>query len=734
VAKPGALRSITLAVALAGSLTSSSRANAQEGVAYLAIDLTSGATVSAENPARLDKPLLPGSVMKVATIAAALESGVISDRTTVACNRVVMLAGHRLTCTHPDLLRPLGAAEALSHSCNVFAATSAARLSRAALDRTLMDLGLPPSDADRPLPIVALGLEGVGVTPRRLIEMIARVAKEPSMLPWRASTLAVIRAGLHGAARTGTAAAFADHGVDALAKTGTTIANGVAQGLVVGVTPASNPTRGFALMVAGGAGHHAAVLAAGRLTAGSTQTNLRIGVPGQDGGYTLRSMSLEAYVAGVVTGEAAPETSAAALEALAITVRTFALANRDRHAVDGFDLCTLTHCQVLRQATGDATAAAAATAGTVLARNGQPAEVFYTASCGGRTERPSRVWPGAVDVAHLPSAPDEACAGQPAWRADLTAREVMTALRAAGFTGDLLRGLSVVSRSPSGRVAQLSLDGYVPHDISGEAFRSAVGRTLGWQHLKSTAFSISSTPTGFRFSGRGSGHGVGLCVMGAAARATRGHSSRDILSHYFPGLTISTAPTSAPQQATVPTSPRVVIVLPEQERGEEVMVRRLATRALESLIRELAVAAPAPIVFTFHPTVESYQRATGRPWFTTATTIDHTIHFIPLSALRSRRMLDRTIGHELVHVLTTSELANRPLWISEGVAAYFAVRPEARPGGDAIVAGGGEQHCPSDAELQRPASRAAMGRAYQLAAACVATAMSSASSWRAIRD
>ncbi len=44
-------------------------------------------------------------------------------------------------------------------------------------------------------------------------------------------------------------------------------------------------------------------------------------------------------------------------------MRTYALANRGRHRADGFDLCNLTHCQVLRKATPASEQAAAATAG-----------------------------------------------------------------------------------------------------------------------------------------------------------------------------------------------------------------------------------------------------------------------------------------------------------------------------------------------------------------------------------
>ena len=52
---------------------------------------------------------------------------------------------------------------------------------------------------------------------------------------------------------------------------------------------------------------------------------------------------------GVLAGEAARESPPAALETLAIAIRTYAVANVGRHRADGFDLCDQTHCQVLRQ-------------------------------------------------------------------------------------------------------------------------------------------------------------------------------------------------------------------------------------------------------------------------------------------------------------------------------------------------------------------------------------------------
>src|SRR5207237_9957281 len=168
-------------------------------------------------------------------------------------------------------------------------------------------------------------------------------------------------------------------------------------------------------------------------------------------------------------------------EVLAITIRTFALGNRDRHRADGFDLCDETHCQVVRTATAATARAAQATGGQVLMRNGAVASVFYSASCGGRTEVPSNVWPGADDPPYLPSVVDDACGGAPAWDAELGEFDLLRAFRAAGFRGNRLRQMRIASRNNSGRVARLSLEGLMPSAISGQDLRVVVGRTLGWQ-------------------------------------------------------------------------------------------------------------------------------------------------------------------------------------------------------------------------------------------------------------
>jgi stage II sporulation protein D (peptidoglycan lytic transglycosylase) len=731
------------------------------GVAYLAIDLRTNTPVGRVRAEQLDRPIAPGSVIKIATLAAALESGVIGERTGITCTRDITVAGHHLTCTHPDFHRPLQPAEALAQSCNVFFAAVAGRLARPAFDHALSGLGLPLSDRQAPLALAALGIDGVRVAPRLLIDMLARVAEDPSRLPWRASTLAIVRDGLHAAARTGTAAALAARGIDALAKTGTTIAsNGSAQGLVVGVTPASRPSVGFVALASGAAGLDAAALVADLLkpplrpppgpqsasggnpqaatrnpqpaTTDSTRT-IRVGIAREGGGYAVRPLPIEEYVAGVVAGEAARDSSPSALEALAITVRTFAMANLGRHRGEGFDMCDLTHCQVLRKATSATTRAAEATSGRILLYRGAPASVFYTASCGGHTERPSAVWPGAEDPEFLPSRDDDACEGQPAWTAELSEGDLARALRSGGFRGGGIRGLRIVARNGSGRVTELRVDGFTPNQISGQDLRTIVGRTLGWQFIKSTAFDLRRTSAGFQFSGHGSGHGVGMCVIGAAHLGARGRPAAEILSRYFPGAQIS-ARTAAIAAPAVAPALDVVVSLPAGDEGERDVIRDLAVRARDRLAKQLGVAVPPRIALRFHPTVESYQRASGQPWFTTGATVSTEMHFVPLTVLRDRGVLEKTVQHELVHLLTGPALAGRPLWVREGAASYFA--GERTAGADPSprsLSPGPRVTCPSDDELLRPVSPGALSVAYTRAAACFARQVASGKKWSEVK-
>lgn len=94
------------------------------------------------------------------------------------------------------------------------------------------------------------------------------------------------------------------------------------------------------------------------------------------------------------------------------------------------------------------------------------------------------------------------------------------------------------TRSESNRVVELLLKGMDSQAVA-EGLR--VRRVLG---LKETLFVIdreydeSGNLTHYKFSGRGWGHGVGLCQVGAYGMAQAGAEYKEILKKYYHGITI----------------------------------------------------------------------------------------------------------------------------------------------------------------------------------------------------
>lgn len=262
---------------------------------------------------------------------------------------------------------------------------------------------------------------------------------------------------------------------------------------------------------------------------------------GAAGGGRVEQVPLEVYVARVLSGEGEPNAPEATQQALAIAIRTYTLFNTARHAREGFDLCDAVHCQVPRAAARDsARAAALATAGRILTYRGAPAEIFYSASCGGRSEVAEAVWPGTSHP-YLRARKDDVHDEDMAWTLEMSLAELQAHLERNGFSGTL-KNVEVKGRTKSDRVAVLKLSGMQPERIGSYQFRAAIGTTV----LRSTAFSVKKRDDLLQFTGRGYGHGVGMCVIGAGRRARRGETTTDILKAYYPGLRIEKVASSRP--------------------------------------------------------------------------------------------------------------------------------------------------------------------------------------------
>jgi SpoIID/LytB domain protein len=470
---------------------------------------------------------------------------------------------------------------------------------------------------------------------------------------------------------------------------------------------------------------------------------LRVSIDGR-----VTRLALEDYIARVVAGEGQPQAAAGAQQALAITARTYALANRNRHRREGFDLCDTTHCQVVRPATAVTRRAAQATAGMVLTHQGQPASVFYSALCGGHSELASEVWPGADNSSsHLHE--DDACRDEPGWSSTFRAADIERALREAGYRGRL-RELRIVQRNDSGRVARVRAEGFMPNELSGHDFRMAMARELGIRNFKSTAFEVRRSGSTYTFTGSGFGHGVGLCVIGAGRRASRGDTADAILKFYFPNLrtaTLSGLSTSArtavakpvpppvPKRETppapkttsrAPVAADVTVTVDDAASPDRVEIVRQIRQARDQIAKRAGIGPLAAIRVTVHPSVDAFVRATGQPWWVSGASDGSQIDLVPMALLRQRGQVERTIRREVARVLTDPTLKGKSMWVREGAAAYFA-DPDVK--GDTHVSGG----CPKDEELLQPSSAGAHRNALARAEACFRRDIARGRAWTQIR-
>ena len=477
------------------------------------------------------------------------------------------------------------------------------------------------------------------------------------------------------------------------------------------------------------------------LTAASAGRTIRLGFVA-DGHVT--AVPLEVYVARVLAGETDPKAGDAAQQALAIAIRTYTLKNIDRHARDGYDLCDSTHCQVPRPSTPTSRRAAMATVGRVLTWRGEIAEVFYSASCGGRSERAADVWPGA-NYPYLVSRADDVCDDDPEWTADFSMDEVRRVLSGIGFEGDRLRDVRIDGRTSSGRVARLRLSGLQPDVIAGDQFRLAVGAT----RLRSTAFTVEKYGDQLRFTGRGFGHGVGMCVIGAGRRALRGETAAAILAQYYPGLeltsltaiapvneTLSSAvtpptratprtPPVAPAAAVMPRDSGVRVMVPRSSPIAASSLERMAVSAHEELARSLGTTV-LPITVRLHDTLDSFRLATNRPWWVSEVAEGTAIDLAPVAVLAQRGGVEGAVRTAVAELLVAGPLAGRPAWVRIGAARYFSVPPTARRADS-------RTRCPTDAELLLAVSATSQREAELRAEACFARELAKTGDWRLVR-
>lgn len=306
----------------------------------------------------------------------------------------------------------------------------------------------------------------------------------------------------------------------------------------------------------------------------------------------INDIGLESYLKSVISSEMSANASEALLRAHAVVSRSWLL--RQLHdvgkhpcgltsrtfttEVDGqtvdelccwhdredhtlFDVCADDHCQryqgLTRQTSPAVEAAVDATRGMVLTYGDEICDARFSKCCGGRSETFGNCWEDASHP-YLEAVDDPFCDTTDTeildqvlngydreapdfyrWEAAYTPAELsgLIARRSGVDFGDI-EELRPLTSGESGRIVRLLVRGSRRTMVVGKELE--IRRWLSESHLRSSNFEVTRDADGrFILRGRGWGHGVGLCQIGAAVMGAKGYSAREILHHYFPKSTLT---------------------------------------------------------------------------------------------------------------------------------------------------------------------------------------------------
>ena len=241
--------------------------------------------------------------------------------------------------------------------------------------------------------------------------------------------------------------------------------------------------------------------------------------------------------------------------------------DREDHTI--FDVCADDHCQRYQGITNavnpHVSEAVKATRGQVLTYDGEICDARFSKCCGGVTEEYRYCWEN-IDKPYLKSVQDPYCNTQDRkilsevlndydqetvdfydWMITYT-QEELSALISEKLRMDFgrIKSLEAVERGKSGRISMLKIAGEKKTFTVGKELE--IRKALSKTHLYSSAFTVLTKdedsdgyPQRFILNGKGWGHGVGLCQIGAAVMGARGIAYSDILKHYYTDAVVEKA-------------------------------------------------------------------------------------------------------------------------------------------------------------------------------------------------
>ncbi len=230
-----------------------------------------------------------------------------------------------------------------------------------------------------------------------------------------------------------------------------------------------------------------------------------------------------------------------------------------------YDVCADDHCQryqgITRQVSPLVKQAVEETRGEVLLdTDGRICDARFSKCCGGKSETFDSCWQD-INYDYLQPIEDEFCDTTDSdvlklvlndydqktidfhdWTVELSQEEISELFeKKTGLGVGTIVDLIPIKIGASGRIVYMKVVGTKRTVVIGKELY--IRKAFSDSHLYSSAFVVNKKETEgktiFKLVGKGWGHGVGLCQIGAACMSTKGYTYQEILSHYFNGASIS---------------------------------------------------------------------------------------------------------------------------------------------------------------------------------------------------
>ena len=253
--------------------------------------------------------------------------------------------------------------------------------------------------------------------------------------------------------------------------------------------------------------------------------------------YLINQIPLEEYLAGVLESEISWSWPIESIKAQAVAARSYAISHIRKNKKQPWDLVSDERHQVFRGSYSNHPKLAQAvkkTKNMVIQSRGKIVQTFFTASCGGITEKAHNVWPVSEDLSYFQHVRCHYCTTHPKYQWSYRiSKEKLAKNLSKEYPIKDIKNVKVHKKNSGKRIEEIKINqssGSI--NIPAAKFRLLVNP----QKLQSTIFTITGEKNAILFSGRGYGHGVGLCQWGAKTMAENSYDFRSILQFYYKNI------------------------------------------------------------------------------------------------------------------------------------------------------------------------------------------------------